>query len=134
MAQLVGSPPINFLSASGNGENQVELPFLGAPVPTPGVANGQPVTLGLRPHDISLMEDTAGTGAGFDAIIRLTDPLGDVTVIDVAANGAERKMVLREEVAVKYKVGDDVKIGFNPKNLHIFDSSSGVRMGGSKTQ
>lgn len=134
VAQMVGSPPINFLSATGSGDNQVELPFLGMPVSAPGVASGQPVTLGLRPHDIALAGGGSGRATNFAAKVHLTEPLGDVTVIDVTAQGTGMKMVLREEVAAKYNVGDDIEIAFDPDDLHVFDPSTGARLGNGATQ
>lgn len=128
VAQMVGSPPINFLQTTGSADNQVSLPFLPGPVAAPGVASGQPVTLGLRPHDIALAEAGA-SGTPFKARIHLTEPLGDVTVIDVAADQAEMKMVLREEVAARYQVGQEIEITFDPADLHVFDQTSGARLG-----
>ncbi|MCG6901307.1 MAG: ABC transporter ATP-binding protein [Rhodobacter sp.] len=129
VAQMIGSPPINFLHAAGSGDNTVDLPFLGLPVAAPGVSPGQPVTLGLRPHDIGLAGGGPARAAKFTARIHLTEPLGDVTVIDVAVKDAAMKMVLREEVAAKYNVGDEIEIGFDPGDLHIFDQSTGARLG-----
>ena len=131
---MVGSPPINFLSATGSGDNQVELPFLGLPVAAPGVASGQSVTLGLRPHDISLAGGGTSRATRFPAKIHLTEPLGDVTVIDVTARETGMKMVLREEIAAKYNVGDDIEIAFDPEDLHVFDPSTGARLGNGATQ
>ena len=129
VAQMVGSPPINLLAAQGSGENQIDLPFLGLPVAAPGVANGQPVTLGLRPHDIALAGGGSSRATKFGARIQLTEPLGDVTVIDVHAQDTSLKMVLREEIAAQYKPGDDIEIAFDPDDLHIFDQSTGARVG-----
>ena len=130
VAQMVGSPPIHFFETQGSGDNQITLPFLGAPVAAPGVASGQPVTLGLRPHDIALAGGGATRATKFNAEIHLTEPLGDVTVLDVAADQASMKLVLREEVAAKLSVGDRIEIGFDPDDLHIFDRASGARLGG----
>ena len=128
VAQMVGSPPINFLPTQGSGDGQVALPFLDRPVAAPGVTQGQPVTLGLRPHDLALA--TGGGHARFDAKIHLTEPLGDVTVIDVEAQNTAMKLVLREEIAAKYNVGDTIEVAFDPADLHIFDQATGVRLGG----
>jgi multiple sugar transport system ATP-binding protein len=129
VAQMVGSPPINFLQAQASVDNQIELPFLGMPVAASGVASGRPITIGLRPHDIALAGGGATRAARFKAKIHLTEPLGDVTVIDVAAKDASMKMVLREEVAAKFSVGDDIEIGFDPEDLHVFDQATGARLG-----
>jgi multiple sugar transport system ATP-binding protein len=134
VAQMVGSPPINFLYTTGSAENVIDLPFLDQSIAAPGVSSGGPVTLGLRPHDIGLAEGPArgsargsGRRAKFPVKIHLTEPLGDVTVIDVAAQNTMMKMVLREEIAAKYSVGDEIEIAFDPEDLHIFDQSTGKR-------
>ncbi|MEM8729577.1 MAG: ABC transporter ATP-binding protein [Pseudomonadota bacterium] len=125
VASMIGSPPINFLQARSPTDGRISLPFLDEPVDAPGVPGGKDLTVGLRPHDISL---AGGDSAGIPVKIHLTEPLGDVTIIDIRARDSDLKMVLREEVAAKLKVGDDLSITFNPKDLHVFDPSSGVRM------
>ncbi|MDJ0628739.1 MAG: ABC transporter ATP-binding protein [Rhodobacter sp.] len=129
VAQMVGSPPINFLQTSATADNQIELPFLGLPVAASGIASGRPVTLGLRPHDLALAGGGSSRATRFKATINLTEPLGDVTVIDVEAKDAAMKMVLREEVAARYSVGDQIEIGFDPEDLHVFDRDTGARLG-----
>ena len=134
VAQMVGSPPINFLDATASSDNQVDLPFLDAPVTATGVDSGRTVTLGLRPHDITLAGQSPDQAAKFAAKVHLTEPLGDVTVIDVEARDTAMKMVLREEVAAKYTAGDNIEITFDPNDLHIFDSSTGVRLDAGAAQ
>ncbi len=127
IAGMVGSPPINFINTTGAGDDQVSLPFLDAPVSAPGVKPGQPVTLGLRPHDIALAGD-GGPDIRCGAKIHLTEPLGDVTILDVTVRDASIKMVLREEVAARFSVGENIEIAFDPRNLHIFDQTTGTRL------
>ncbi|MEX0284340.1 MAG: ABC transporter ATP-binding protein [Paracoccaceae bacterium] len=134
VAQMVGSPPINFLQTEASGDNQITLPFLPGPVPVQGVGSGQPVTVGLRPHDIELAQDGSPRSARFPAKIHLTEPLGDVTVFDVATQEASMKMVLREEIAAAYSVGQDIEIAFDPADLHVFDRNTGARLGPGATQ
>ena len=129
VAQMVGSPPINLIQTTGSGDNQIALPFLNTPVAANGVGSNQPVTLGLRPHDIGLSQDRGADEPRFKARIHLTEPLGDVTVVDVGAEGTSMKMVLREEVAARFSVGDEVELAFDPSSLHVFDQSSGTRLG-----
>ena len=134
VAQMVGSPPINFLETTASADNQVSLPFLPGPVAALGVGSGQPVTLGLRPHDIELAQDGSSRSARFKAKIHLTEPLGDVTVIDVETQNATMKMVLREEVAARFSVGQDIEVAFDPSDLHVFDSNTGSRLGPGASQ
>lgn len=128
VAGMIGSPPINLVSSTAPSDGQITLPFLDTPVEAPGAASGQPLVVGLRPHDIALAN---GDGGGIPVKIHLTEPLGDVTVIDIKARDTDMKMVLREEVAAKYKVGDEIAITFDPKNLHFFEPSSGARAFGT---
>jgi multiple sugar transport system ATP-binding protein len=124
VAGMIGSPPINFLDAKTSGDGQLSLPFLDRPVETPGVAGGQSLVVGLRPHDIALAQSGA---AAIPAKIHLTEPLGDVTIIDIRARETNMKMVLREEVAAKFNVGDEISVTFDPGDLHFFDPSTGIR-------
>lgn len=136
VAQMVGSPPINFLQTDATGDGQVTLPFLPGPVAAPGAGSGQPVTLGLRPHDIVLASHSNGGGpqtARFTAKIHLTEPLGDVTVLDVETQDATMKMVLREEVAAGLSVGQTIEVAFDPGDLHVFDRTTGARLGTGAT-
>ena len=130
VARMVGSPPINILNGAAVSSDQVQFSFLQSPVTTSGLPTGKDLAIGLRPHDLVLAETLPGANARFNAKIHLTEPLGDVTIFDVAAEGAELKMVLREEVAARYSVGDELEIAFNPSDLHFFDRASGRRLGG----
>jgi len=127
VAGMVGSPPINFMATSGVGDGQISLPFLSNPLSVPGVKQGQPVTLGLRPQDIALAGNSTSPTT-FTGKIHLTEPLGDVTILDVSAQDTTFKMVLREEVAAQFSVGQDIEISFDPENLHIFDQTTGTRL------
>jgi multiple sugar transport system ATP-binding protein len=132
VAGLVGSPPINLLVGTGTGDNRISVPFLDQPVAAQGiaqgVAQGQQVTLGLRPHDIQLANGAPSASPVFTGRIQLTEPLGDVTILDVIARDTTIKMVLREEIAARFAVGEDIQITFDPKELHIFDQSTGTRL------
>lgn len=129
VAQMVGSPPINFLPGTVPSDGNVGLSFLAAPLAAAGVQTGQPVTLGIRPHDIQLGAEVKGKAVRFSGKIHLTEPLGDVTVLDVRTQDTTMKMVLREEVAVNYSVGQEIEIGFDPTDAHVFDQASGTRLG-----
>lgn len=134
VARMVGSPPINILPGATQGDGQVQLPMISAPMAASGVRSGQDVAVGLRPHDIVLANGADQPSARFAAKINLTEPLGDVTVLDVAARDVDLKMVLREEVAAQFSVGDEIDVAFAPADLHFFDRSSGRRVGGGDGQ
>ncbi|MEM8630637.1 MAG: ABC transporter ATP-binding protein [Pseudomonadota bacterium] len=130
VARMVGSPPINVFDAATSGDNAVELPFIAGGIAATGVTAGQDVAAALRPHDIKLVNSDATGTHRFPAKIHLTEPLGDVTVFDVEAQSTSMKIVLREEVAAQYAVGDELELTFDPRDVHVFDRSSGRRIGG----
>ncbi|MEM9577627.1 MAG: ABC transporter ATP-binding protein [Pseudomonadota bacterium] len=127
VARMVGSPPINVLSCGAREGGHVTLPFLKNPIQIAGLPTGDDLAIGLRPHDISLA-DAKVSGERFAAKIHLTEPLGDVTILDVAAQDVAMKMVLREEVAAQYAVGDEIEVSFDPADLHFFQRESGQRL------
>lgn len=128
VARMVGSPPINILSGAAVGGDQLQFSFLQSPLHVGNVPSVKDLAIGLRPHDIGLAEAKPGASARFTGKINLTEPLGDVTIFDVVTQGADLKMVLREEVAARYSVGDELEIAFDPADLHFFDGGSGQRL------
>ena len=127
VASMVGSPAINLLDAATDGSERLGMPFLAGGIPTAGIGEGREVTVGIRPHDLGLAP--AGGELRFPARIALTEPLGDVTIIDLDTSGAQLKMVLREEVAARYEAGQQIEVGFNATDIHVFDRGTGTRMG-----
>ena len=96
-----------------------------------GFPAGTELLLGLRPQDLAPVDDggdgaTPPRGASFEAGVHLTEPLGDVTVLDLDAGGAVVKTVLPEERAVGYRVGDRLRVGFAPADAHLFSREAGV--------
>ena len=133
VATMVGAPPMNLVPGrlwQSEGSLAIELPFLSIDAAPWGGAlrEGAPdVTFGIRPHDL-MPVNGAGAGQSFTARVHLTEPLGDVTVLDLAAGGASLKMVLPEEQAVGYASGDELEIALDPAKAHLFDGTTGARI------
>jgi multiple sugar transport system ATP-binding protein len=131
VAALVGAPRMNLLPAVvAHGGRAVALPFLevdGGPwAPALGrFPAGTELWFGVRPHDVAPTVD-ATAGPRFRATVHLTEPLGDVTVLDLTVGGTVFKMVLPEERAVRYRVGDEVAVGFAVANTHVFSRQTGT--------
>ena len=131
VAELVGAPRMNLLPAVlADGGRAVALSFLdvgGGPWAS-ALARfpiGTELWFGVRPHDIAPTADDAA-GPRFRATVRLTEPLGDVTVLDLTAGNAGFKMVLPEERAVQYRVGTEVAVAFAVANTHVFSRQTGT--------
>jgi multiple sugar transport system ATP-binding protein len=107
----------------------VELPFgeIDAGRWRQGLASGAEVLFGVRPHDVSPAR-AEPRGPRFPATVHLTEPLGDVTVIDVVAGGAVLKMALPEEEALAYAHGTGLAIELSLADAHLFHRETGVAL------
>ena len=127
-ARMVGAPAINFVPGRilrRDGRDRLELPF-GEVALAEGYASlsvGDQVTVGVRPHDI-----TIGAAGGFRAAIQLTEPLGDITVLDLDLGGEHLKMVLPEDRAQALGPGQEIEVVIRPEDLHLFDRETGRRI------
>ncbi|TIQ00867.1 MAG: TOBE domain-containing protein, partial [Mesorhizobium sp.] len=87
-----------------------------------GAANGD-VTLGLRPHHISLADAGKGDVA---ARVALVEALGSETIVHTKTSGGQTMLSV---VAGQCPVasGDTVDLKFDTSHLHLFDDT-GVRI------
>ena len=128
VASLVGDPPINLIAATlkdVGGKRTLALPFVdldAAPWRTSlsQFPSGARFVVGVRPQAIAPVADGAETGSGpkFSARVFLTEPLGDVTILNIVANAEQRlKMVLPQERA--YGIAKDASIECALQNAEI---------------
>jgi multiple sugar transport system ATP-binding protein len=134
VASLVGDPPINLVPGTlreAAGGQSIDLPFLGldaAPwrAELGGFPAGTKLTVGLRPQAIW---PTTGNEAGphFPARVYLTEPLGDVTILDIVARGETRlRMVLPQEQAYRIAVDDAIECAVDPDQICLFAQDTGT--------
>jgi multiple sugar transport system ATP-binding protein len=119
VASLVGDPPINLVAATLKdvaGRRTIETPFVDIDA-APWTASlsdfpvGSKLMVGLRPQAIAPRAASAmgGDGPEFPARVFLTEPLGDVTILNIVAGADNRlKMVLPQERA--YGIGANASI------------------------
>jgi multiple sugar transport system ATP-binding protein len=133
VAALVGAPAMNLLPAirrDAGGEIALTLPFgevrngpwAGA---LAAFSPADPLLFGFRPHDVVPAEG-GRSGPAFRARVHLTEPLGDITVLDLEAGDAVFKMVLPLEQAQRYDVGDEMEVEIAVANTHLFSRETGV--------
>ncbi len=130
VATMVGAPPMNLVPGRVRSRRTglvVELPFgeLDAGRWQPALASGSEVLLGIRPHDLHPVR-AEPTGPSFPAAVHLTEPLGDVTVIDLDAAGTVLKMALPEEEALAFRQGTDLAIELSLADAHLFYRETGL--------
>ena len=120
VASFIGSPAMNLVS--GSIENGV---FTGEGIRIEGLAsttNG-PVTLGFRAEDASLAE----THGQIEAPIYTVELLGEATMIAMRVAGE----LVSVKVGKDYRaeIGDVVRVAIPAAACHLFDHSSGTRIG-----
>jgi multiple sugar transport system ATP-binding protein len=147
VASLVGDPPINLVGATlkdVGGRRTIALPFVdidAAPwtADLAGFPVGSKLTVGVRPQAIAPSAEGAGAAGAprFPARVFLTEPLGDVTILNILAGADIRlKMVLPQERA--YGIADDASIdcALSTQEICLFAQETGTairRNGASAT-
>ncbi len=129
VAGLVGAPAINLAPGRKRGE-AVALPFAelaGGPwqQALQAFEDGAEFWFGVRPHDLAPAGEPPGAPS-FEAEVHLTEPLGDVTVLDLLAGGQPLKMVLPEDRAMRYGVGTTLRVEIALERTHLFARSTGT--------
>ncbi len=130
VATMVGAPPMNLVPGrvrARRGGLVVELPFgeIEAGRWQHNLASGADVLFGIRPHDLYPAR-AEPKGPRFSAAVHLTEPLGDVTVIDLQAGATVLKMALPEEEALAFRLGTDLAIELSLADAHLFHRETGV--------
>jgi multiple sugar transport system ATP-binding protein len=137
VASLVGDPPINIVSGTlreSAGKRRIELPFVDIDA-TPWTtslrefATGAKLKVGVRPQAIEPVDRVAESvfGPRFPAQVFLTEPLGDVTILDIVVGANHRlRMVLPQERA--YGIARDAAINctLRPDDLCLFAQETGT--------
>jgi multiple sugar transport system ATP-binding protein len=129
VATLVGAPRMNLLPATAR-PGGVRLPFGEvAGGPWTGALGrfpaGTELLFGFRPHDVAPAE-TGRAGPRFEAEVHLTEPLGDVTVVDLVAGGQGFKMILPEAAAARLAPGDRLSLSIAVEHTHLFTRDTGT--------
>lgn len=132
VASMVGAPVINLIKGEVR-DSSLRLPFgeldLDRTHVSTTLADGQAVTMGIRPHDLQVRE-IATSDHAFDISgkVRLTEPLGDVTILDIDVGDLVLKMVLPEEKATQYSLGQPIDLSFQLSDTHLFMTDTGTRV------
>ncbi len=127
VAGFIGAPRMNLLPAKiasdGAGRSTVTLEHSGAfGVGGVKAANGD-VTIGLRPHHISVVE--AGQG-NISARVSLVEALGSETIVHTKLPGGQTMLaVLAGQRPIA--AGDTMDLKFDTSQLHLFDKA-GLRI------
>ena len=128
VAGFIGSPKMNFIEVTVDGATddgvRVASPLLASPAivgQRQGMAPGDRLTLGVRPHALQL-DDTGPIGG----VVTLVERLGNETIVRVRLDGATE---MTAALAGQRDVALDapVRLGFAPTDAHLF-ASDGKRL------
>jgi multiple sugar transport system ATP-binding protein len=122
VAGFIGTPAMNILTVRLLGEDKggavVALPGgqrVETRVPISGLASSATLELGVRAEHVT-------TGGGIDGRAEVVERLGDRTF--VYARLPDGALVVYEDAGDStVSVGDPVALGFNPAQVHLFDSA-----------
>jgi len=115
VAGFIGSPKMNFLNASGEGE---VVKTASATLPLGRSAAGT-ATLGIRPEHITIAEGSGGKFA--DATVDLVENLGGQTVLYATTTDGQALTVVLEGQR-RVELGSAVSLYADPVNAHIFNA------------
>lgn len=129
VAGFIGSPTMSFLPCNlvaENGALYARGPSFSVRIPDErraalGTASVQNATLGVRPEDISLHADDAGSIA---AVVDVVEPLGSEQVLYFTCDG--ERVTARASAEATVAPGDAIALGINPKRMHLFDGTTGA--------
>jgi ABC-type sugar transport system ATPase subunit len=140
VADFIGSPKMNFLMGGlehrdehlwfrGPAVEQVLPPGHKEAVASNGSGIAHNVILGVRPHDIAVRQPISGETEGWKSGARaiLTEPVGPVTYVDFDLGGQTIRASASPDVQIERD--DFIEFRFNERALHLFDASTGARLG-----
>lgn len=133
VASMVGAPGINLIEGKVH-NSTLRLPFGELDLVSTGFAStlthGESITLGIRPHDLLIRDESPASEQvlSVSGNVRLTEPLGDVTILDIDVGELVLKMVLPEEKATMYSLGQPIDLSFQLSDTHLFMSETGTRV------
>lgn len=135
VAGFMGYPPMNLLSGRlGSDGIQAGPLHLTMPPDTPPVDHEQTVTVGLRPEDINVgpVNDSSGEGAGV-GVVRLIEPSGPAlwVTVELQAHSEAITLIGSARAGFTTRIGERVSVLVSGARLHLFDSTTGQRVGTS---
>jgi multiple sugar transport system ATP-binding protein len=126
VAQFIGSPSMNVFEGTLRGSNgQFAVQALGVNWPVERVSqgnDGQAVSYGIRPGDISI----SSSGQGIEAKVIVVEPTGAETELLLEVGGTQIVTVMHGRTDAK--PDDIVRLSIDANKAHIFEAQTGKRL------
>ena len=118
VASFMGTPPMGFM----NGKVENGKVFIGSSILGDAeVANGD-VVVGVRPESWRLSQEE-----GINATVKMVEVIGRDKLMTVDIEGQSVRCLIDSDNEVN--VSDVVKLTVKPQAIHVFDTTSGHRLG-----
>ena len=102
--------------------------LISLPVGSAIARNTRDLLVGVRPSNLHVVNgETEKCVFEEQAQLLFEEQLGEISVLNVAVFGHHLRVVQRRREATQL-VGDQIRISYDPKDLHIFDRESGSRV------
>ena len=130
VAQFIGSPSMNVFEGKlrkAEGKSSVEA--LGVQWPVGNISqgtDGQTVSYGIRPGDISIKESGQDSAHGIEAKVIVVEPTGAETELLLEVGGTQIVTVMHGRTAAK--PDDIVRLSIDANKAHIFETQTGKRL------
>jgi multiple sugar transport system ATP-binding protein len=128
VAEFIGSPAMNMMEADASKPGDTSLSVKGHTItltaPQQQALQQEPVTgcvIGLRPEAIQLAD------SGVSGQLKLLEPTGPDTYAFVET--AMGNLVLRTGGRVTQRIGDNVHVAWDARDLHVFNAATEARIG-----
>lgn len=126
VAQFIGSPSMNVFEGTLRGSNgQFTVEAMGVNWPVERVnqgLDGQAVSYGIRPGDISI----SNSGQGIEAKVIVVEPTGAETELLLEVGGTQIVTVMHGRTDAK--PDDIVRLSIDANKAHIFETQTGKRL------
>jgi len=127
VAEFIGSPAMNLIAGTLRDSGaRTEVEAAGTRWPLPAQASGAPgqtIHYGIRPGDIQLAAD----GQGIAAKVIVVEPTGAETELMLQVGDAQVIAVIHGRAAAR--PGETVHLAIDGGKAHVFDTTSGLRLG-----
>jgi multiple sugar transport system ATP-binding protein len=121
VAEFLGSPPMNLMPASPEGDTLMVEGGWRLPMPAGSRLTNRAVTVGLRPEAIQLTMGPSQTG--YRTEVFLTEPLGSEVIVNVRVGG--KLVKVRTAPEVRPQPGEIVSLSPDPAGIRLYDAVTG---------
>jgi ABC-type sugar transport system ATPase subunit len=120
VAEFIGSPPMNLLEATRDGDSVVAAGGWRLPLPDGAASSSADLIVGLRPEGIDIVTD------GQAAEVVAVEPFGSEVIVDVRI--ADQALKIRTAPDVRPAAGSTVALRADRGAVRLFDRSSGAAL------